>query len=48
MTVEERETQAARGRERAQRMNQLMHKHTKAELLRMAYTGGLVNPTPEK
>ncbi|MEV6503408.1 hypothetical protein [Streptomyces prunicolor] len=40
-TKEERE--AARGRARVQRMNELMRKHTKAELLRMAYAGGLVN-----
>ncbi|MER6105149.1 hypothetical protein ABT115_23235 [Streptomyces sp. NPDC001832] len=50
MTREERETQAARGwRTRAQRMNELMRNHTKAELLRMAYAGGLVNHnSPEK
>jgi len=30
------------------RINELMRKHTKAELLRMAYGGGLVNPnSPE-
>jgi superfamily II DNA or RNA helicase len=49
VTREERETQAARGRARAQRMNELMRNHTKAELLRMAYAGGLVNHnSPEK
>ncbi|MFB0620881.1 Helicase associated domain protein [Streptomyces sp. AGS-58] len=49
VTGEERETQAGRGRARVQRMNELMRKHTKAELLRMAYAGGLVNHnSPEK
>ncbi|MFD3612194.1 hypothetical protein ACFWXA_29835 [Streptomyces atroolivaceus] len=49
MTREEREAQAARGRARAQRMNELMRSHAKAELLRMAYAGGLVNHnSPEK
>jgi superfamily II DNA or RNA helicase len=49
VTREERETPAARGRARAQRMNELMRNHTKAELLRMAYAGGLVNHnSPEK
>ncbi len=49
ITREERETPAARGRARAQRMNELMSNHTKAELLRMAYAGGLVNHnSPEK
>ena len=42
-TVTEGEAQAARGRARMSRMNELMRKHTKAELLRMAYAGGLVN-----
>ncbi|MFC9810227.1 DEAD/DEAH box helicase [Streptomyces griseoaurantiacus] len=42
-TVTEGEDQAARGRARMSRMNELMRKHTKAELLRMAYAGGLVN-----
>ncbi|WP_103544757.1 hypothetical protein [Streptomyces sp. SM1] len=41
-----RQTQAARGTER---MSGLMRNHTKAELLRMAYAGGLVNHnSPEK
>jgi hypothetical protein len=49
VTGEERETQAARVRARAQRMNHLMRNHTKAELLRTAYAGGLVNNnSPEK
>ncbi|GCB53457.1 hypothetical protein SNL152K_10814 [Streptomyces sp. NL15-2K] len=49
VTGEERETQAARGRTRAQRMNELMRSHTKAELLPMACAGGLVNHnSPEK
>ncbi|MFF5185642.1 hypothetical protein ACFY30_17955 [Streptomyces sp. NPDC000345] len=49
MTWEERETQAARGRARARRMNELMRDHTEAELARMAYAGGLVNhDSPEK
>ncbi|MFF2468167.1 helicase associated domain-containing protein [Streptomyces mirabilis] len=42
MAEEDRETQAARGRTRMQRMNELMRNHTKAELLRMAYAGGLL------
>ncbi|MFE9769414.1 Helicase associated domain protein [Streptomyces sp. NPDC005808] len=47
VTAEERET--SRGTARARRMNELMRKHTKAELLRMAYAGGLVNHnSPEK
>jgi superfamily II DNA or RNA helicase len=41
-TVTEEERQAARGTARMQRMNELMRNHTKAELLRMAYAGGLV------
>ncbi|MEU9158101.1 hypothetical protein AB0D59_48150 [Streptomyces sp. NPDC048417] len=49
MTAEEREAEAARGRARVQRMNELMRNHTKAELLRVAYTGSLVNHnSPEK
>lgn len=49
VTGEERETQAARGRARAQRVEELMRNHTKAELLCMAYAGGLVNHnSPEK
>jgi superfamily II DNA or RNA helicase len=40
---DEYEAQVARGRERVQRMRELMRKHTKAELLRMAYAGGLMN-----
>ncbi|MFJ1562368.1 helicase, partial [Streptomyces mirabilis] len=49
MTEEERETQVARDGARVQRMTELMRKHTKAELLRMAYVGGLVNHnSPEK
>ncbi|WP_328543718.1 DEAD/DEAH box helicase [Streptomyces europaeiscabiei] len=48
-TVTEEERQAARGRARMSRKNKLMRKHTKAELLRMAYAGGLVNHnSPEK
>lgn len=48
-TVPENETQAAQGRARARRMNELVRKHTKAELLRMAYAGGLVpHNNPEK
>ncbi|MET7906194.1 hypothetical protein ABZS86_33950 [Streptomyces sp. NPDC005355] len=39
MTREEREIQAARGRVRAQRMNERMRDHAKAELL-----GGLRGP----
>ncbi|MFF8391838.1 helicase associated domain-containing protein, partial [Cellulosimicrobium funkei] len=46
---EERQTQAAWGTERVERMSELMRNHTKAELLRMAYAGGLVNHnSPEK
>ncbi|MFJ9026707.1 Helicase associated domain protein [Streptomyces sp. NPDC102259] len=41
-TVTEEERQAAPGTARMQRMNELMRNHTKAELLRMAYAGGLV------
>ncbi|MFD4529491.1 hypothetical protein ACFWP7_37430 [Streptomyces sp. NPDC058470] len=49
MTEEGRDAQAARSRARVQRMNELMHNHTKAELPRMAYAGGLVNHnSPEK
>ncbi|MFE0349522.1 hypothetical protein [Streptomyces griseoluteus] len=48
MTREERETQAARGRGRAQRMNELLRDHAKAELLRMAYPGGLVTTTARR
>ncbi|MFI7414054.1 Helicase associated domain protein [Streptomyces sp. NPDC049627] len=49
LTDEEREAEAARGRERMRRLTELMRKHTKAELLRMAYAGGLVNHnSPEK
>ncbi|MFD9195447.1 hypothetical protein ACFWCA_45460 [Streptomyces phaeochromogenes] len=49
MTEEERDAQAARGGARVQRMNELMRNHTKAELLRIAYSGGLVNHnSPEK
>ncbi|GAB3006951.1 hypothetical protein GCM10023080_085880 [Streptomyces pseudoechinosporeus] len=49
MTEEERETQAARGKERVRRMNELMRNHTKAELLHMAYAGGLVrHNSPEQ
>lgn len=45
----ENETQAAQGSARARRMNELMRKHTKAELLRMAYAGGLMPyNNPEK
>ncbi|WP_240812809.1 Helicase associated domain protein [Streptomyces sp. DASNCL29] len=49
LTDEEREAEAARGRARMQRLAALTRKHTKAELLRMAYAGGLVNHnSPEK
>ncbi|MEU1481560.1 Helicase associated domain protein [Streptomyces sp. NPDC005760] len=49
LTDEERETEAARGRARMQRVAELMRKHTKAELLRMAYAGGLVrHNSPEQ
>ncbi|WP_406257135.1 hypothetical protein [Streptomyces chartreusis] len=49
MTDEEREAEAARGRARIQRLAELMRKHTKAELLRMAYAGGLVrHNSPER
>ncbi|MEU9632320.1 Helicase associated domain protein [Streptomyces luteogriseus] len=48
-TVAESATRVARGSARVQRMNELMRNHTKAELLRMAYAGGLVNHnSPEK
>ena len=47
--VTEEERQAARGTARMQRMNELMRNHTKAQLLRMAYAGGLVPyNNPEK
>ncbi|MBK3634261.1 Helicase associated domain protein [Streptomyces sp. MBT97] len=49
LAAEEREAEAARGQARMQRLTELMRKHTKAELLRMAYAGGLVNHnSPEK
>ncbi|MFE2565939.1 hypothetical protein [Streptomyces mirabilis] len=49
MTEHDRETQAARSRTRMQRMNELMRNHTKTELLRMAYAGGLLPyNSPEK
>ncbi|EST36840.1 hypothetical protein M878_00135 [Streptomyces roseochromogenus subsp. oscitans DS 12.976] len=49
LTDKEREAEAARGRARMQRLTELMRKHTKAELLRMAYSCGLVNhDSPEK
>ncbi|GGQ33860.1 Helicase associated domain protein [Streptomyces roseolilacinus] len=49
LTDEEREAEAARGRTRMQRLTELMRKHTKAELLRMAYAGGLVrHNSPEQ
>ncbi|MFJ9668801.1 Helicase associated domain protein [Streptomyces sp. NPDC101219] len=49
LTGEEREAEVARGRARMQRLAELTRKHTKAELLRMAYAGGLVNHnSPEK
>ncbi|MFJ9250874.1 hypothetical protein [Streptomyces sp. NPDC101776] len=48
-TVTRGKEQAARGRTRVQRMNALMRKHIKAELLRMVYADGLVNHnSPEK
>ncbi|MFC9222479.1 hypothetical protein ACFT8W_17355 [Streptomyces hygroscopicus] len=49
MTDEEREAEAARSRARMQRLAELLRQHTKAELLRMAYAGGLVrHNSPEK
>ncbi|WP_079040260.1 DEAD/DEAH box helicase [Streptomyces prasinus] len=49
MAEEERQVQAAQGRKRVRRMNELMRNHTKAELLRMAYEGGLVrHNSPDK
>ncbi|MGY4745410.1 hypothetical protein [Streptomyces sp. ATMOS53] len=49
LTDEEHEAEAARGRAHMQRLTELMRKRTKAELLRMAYAGGLVNHnSPEK
>ncbi|MGW0836586.1 Helicase associated domain protein [Streptomyces prunicolor] len=49
VTEEGRENQAAQGSARVRRMNELMRNHTKAELLRMAYAGGLVPyNNPEK
>ena len=48
-TDDEREAEAARGRARMQRLAELTRKHTKAELLRMAYAGGLVrHNSPEQ
>ncbi|WP_145887642.1 DEAD/DEAH box helicase [Streptomyces sp. BK340] len=45
LAQEKRET----GKERVRRMNELMRNHTKAELLRMAYAGGLVrHNSPER
>ncbi|MFJ3496877.1 hypothetical protein ACIPPJ_25250 [Streptomyces sp. NPDC086091] len=47
--VTEVERQAARSTARMQRINELMRNHTRAELLRMAYAGGLVPyNNPEK
>ncbi|MBK3569288.1 helicase associated domain-containing protein, partial [Streptomyces sp. MBT62] len=49
LTDEEREAEAARSRARMERRAELMRKHTKAELLRMAYAGGLVrHNSPEQ
>ncbi|MEU2518857.1 hypothetical protein ABZ732_08730 [Streptomyces pseudogriseolus] len=48
-TDDEREAEAARGRARMQRLAELTRKHTKAELQRMAYAGGLVrHNSPEQ
>ncbi|MFE9446586.1 Helicase associated domain protein [Streptomyces sp. NPDC006602] len=48
-TDEEREAEAARGLARMKRLTELTRKHTKAELLRMAYAGGLVrHNSPEQ
>lgn len=48
-TVTESEAQAVWSRARMSRMNELRRNHTKAELLRMAYAGGLVSHnSPEK
>ncbi|WP_460074172.1 helicase associated domain-containing protein [Streptomyces sp. YKOK-I1] len=49
MTDQERESEAARGLARMKRLTELTRKHTKAELLRMAYAGGLVrHNSPEQ
>jgi superfamily II DNA or RNA helicase len=49
LTGEGREAEAARGRARMQRLAELMRKHSKAELLSMAYAGGLMrHNSPEK
>ncbi|MFD8174863.1 Helicase associated domain protein [Streptomyces sp. NPDC059709] len=49
MTDQEREAEAARGLARMKRLTELTRKHTKAELLRMAYAGGLVrHNSPEQ
>ncbi|MFE2296406.1 Helicase associated domain protein [Streptomyces sp. NPDC059452] len=49
MTDQEREAEAARSLARMKRLTELTRKHTKAELLRMAYAGGLVrHNSPEK
>ncbi|MFD6821936.1 Helicase associated domain protein [Streptomyces sp. NPDC060085] len=46
---DEREAEAARGLARMKRLIELNRKHTKAELLRMAYAGGLVrHNSPEQ
>ncbi|MGW3653636.1 hypothetical protein [Streptomyces sp. NPDC000878] len=46
---DEREAEAARGLARMKRLTELTRKHTKAELLRMAYAGGLVrHNSPEQ
>ncbi|MFI5689079.1 hypothetical protein [Streptomyces sp. NPDC051636] len=49
MTDEEREAEAARGLAPMKRLTELTRKHTKAELLRIAYAGGLVrHNSPEQ
>ncbi|WP_415925728.1 Helicase associated domain protein [Streptomyces scabiei] len=49
VTDQEREAEAARGLARMKRLTELTRKHTKTELLRMAYAGGLVrHNSPEQ
>lgn len=49
MAEKDRQVQAAQSTERVRRMHELMRNHTKAELLRMAYAGGLARfNSPEK
>jgi hypothetical protein len=46
---DEREAEAARSLARMQRLTELPRKHTKAELLRVAYPGGMVrHSSPEQ